>query len=82
MARGESGRLVIEVDPEFKTSLYSVLARNGTTLKDWFIASALRFVEEQMQPSLFTSGTTSAAEARPVYSTVKKKKGRNEEASE
>lgn len=74
MARGDSGRLVIEVDPEFKASLYSVLARNGTTLKDWFIASAQRFVEEQTQPSLFASGVPSVAEAQPAYSSAKKNK--------
>ncbi len=65
---------MIEVDPEFKASFYSVLARNGTTLKDWFIASAQRFVQEQTQPSLFASSAPSVAEPRPRYSSAKKNK--------
>lgn len=59
--------MVIEVDPNFKATLYSVLARNGTTLKDWFLASAHRFVDEQTQPSLFGTSPTGVAEAHGSY---------------
>ena len=56
MARGESGRIVIEVDPEVKRQLYAALALSGSTLKDWFIKSAAIFCEESVQPSLFQKG--------------------------
>lgn len=40
MAKGESGRVVLEVSPELKMQLYSVLALEQKTLKDWFIEQA------------------------------------------
>ena len=55
MARGESGRIVLEIDPELKRQLYSALARENMTLKDWFIALAVQHVDTQQQPSLFSS---------------------------
>jgi len=54
MARGQSGRIVIEVDPTFKLELYVALARSNSTLKDWFMDAAARFCETQVQPDLFT----------------------------
>ena len=55
MARGESGRIVLEIDPDLKRQLYSALARENKTLKDWFIALAVQHVDTQQQPSLFGS---------------------------
>ena len=55
MARGESGRIVLEIDPELKRQLYSALARENKTLKDWFIALAVQHVDTQQQPGLFSS---------------------------
>jgi hypothetical protein len=52
MAKGSSGRVVIEVDPNLKKDLYASLDQEGMTLKDWFIKSANRYVAEQVQPSL------------------------------
>lgn len=40
MSKGESGRIVIEIDPVLKRRLYSALAMDGCTLKDWFILCA------------------------------------------
>ena len=51
--RGESGRIVIEVDPEVKRRLYAALAISGMTLKDWFLASAGEFCQDSAQPRLF-----------------------------
>jgi hypothetical protein len=45
MARGESGRIVIEVEPEVKRRLYAALALSGSTLKDWFLKNALGYCE-------------------------------------
>lgn len=57
MAIGESGRIVIEIDPELKRRLYSALALENKTLKEWFIALALQHINTQQQPSLFGSAT-------------------------
>jgi hypothetical protein len=53
MARGESGRIVIEVDPALKRELYVVLAMSGSTLKDWFVRSAAAYCASGVQGSLF-----------------------------
>ena len=44
MSIGSSGRIVIEVEPEVKRHLYSVLARDGMTLKDWFLREAQAYL--------------------------------------
>ena len=53
MARGGSGRVVIEVDPSLKHDLYVALAASGSTLKDWFVKEATRHCAEMVQPTLF-----------------------------
>ena len=40
MSRGNSGRIVIELDPQVKRTLYLALAIDGSTLKDWFLSQA------------------------------------------
>ena len=54
MARGQSGRIVVEVDPEFKDQLYVALARARLTLKKWFIREGSRFLQQQGQLKLFS----------------------------
>ena len=51
MAKGQSGRIVIEVDPDLKRQLYSALAIDDLTLKDWFIAHAQSFVAQHDRKS-------------------------------
>ena len=51
MPKGESGRIVVEIDPSLKRKLYSVLAMESLTLKDWFIKEANQYVEDRTQPS-------------------------------
>lgn len=58
MARGNSGRIVIEVEPEVKRKLYAALALSGSTLKDWFVKEAEQFSEDVRQPSLFKVSST------------------------
>ena len=53
MARGESGRIVIEIDPELKRRLYAALAVSGLTLKDWFIFAAEKYATGITQSDLF-----------------------------
>lgn len=47
MARGPSGKLVIEVDPALKDALHARLAAEKTTLKDWFIQRAEEYLRRQ-----------------------------------
>lgn len=45
MAIGQSRRIVVDVDDiEFKRSLYSALAQDGRTLKEWFVDSASHYL--------------------------------------
>ena len=53
MARGESGRVVIEIDPLLKRELYAALARSGSTLKDWFVRNAESHCANAQQAGLF-----------------------------
>lgn len=48
--KGESGRIVLEIDPKTKKKLYTKVNKNGLTMKDWFLAKA-----EQDFPELFES---------------------------
>lgn len=52
MAKGPSGRIVIEVDPELKEELYSALKKEELTLKDWFLKNADVFLSGRSQMSL------------------------------
>ena len=52
MSRGASGRIVLEVDPETKRELYSTLAREGLTLKAWFLLEAKEYIDKAGQPRL------------------------------
>lgn len=67
MARGESGRIVLEIDPSQKNELYLALARDGLTLKDWFLQQTFRYLRERSQLSLF--GSLAAEEKAPLYRT-------------
>lgn len=48
MARGQSGRIVLEVEPELKNELYSAISKKGMTLKDWFIDTAEQYINNQV----------------------------------
>ena len=53
MARGKSGRIVIEIDPKLKKELYLALERKGLTLKDWFVNQAETYIKNQDQRPIF-----------------------------
>lgn len=57
MARGKSGRIVIEVEPHLKNELYESLAKSRKTLKDWFVTAAEDYCEEIRQPVLFSASS-------------------------
>lgn len=44
MARGNSGRIVIEVDVELKNSVHDRLKADRITLKDWFVEKAKEYL--------------------------------------
>jgi hypothetical protein len=48
MARGQSGRIVLEVTPELKNELYSAISKKGMTLKDWFVDTAEQYIKYQV----------------------------------
>lgn len=52
MARGPSGRLVIEMDPNLKRDLHSALAADGLTLKDWFLKHVSEYVADRRRPTI------------------------------
>jgi hypothetical protein len=47
MAKGDSGRIVLEVDPNLKRNLYSILALEQKTLKEWFVANAEQHIDNK-----------------------------------
>lgn len=52
MARGPSGRTVIELDPALKRELHSALVADGQTLKDWFRERVATYLADRDQPPL------------------------------
>ncbi len=58
MSRGPSGRLVVEIEPSLKHQLYSTLALDGLTFKDWLTDQAERYIAERKQPQLFAAEST------------------------
>lgn len=44
MSIGNSGRIVIEVEPATKRALYAALAQEGSTLKEWFLRAAEQYL--------------------------------------
>lgn len=64
MARGESGRIVLEIDPSQKDDLYSALTRDGMTLKNWFLRQAAQYLRDRAQMPLFGESVVSE-ESKP-----------------
>ena len=52
MAQGSSGRVVIDLEPEFKLLLHETLKSKGISLKQWFLEQAETLCEEHRQPPL------------------------------
>lgn len=59
---GESGRIVIEIEPEIKKRLYSILSAEGLSLKEWFLSHADEFIEGNGQLKLSFNETQKAKE--------------------
>ena len=65
MARGESGRIVVEIDPSEKEDLYAALTKDGLTLKHWFLRRATEYLRERQQGLLFSADAL--AESKVPY---------------
>lgn len=52
MARGVSGRIVIEINPETKQELYEQLIMENVSLKGWFLEHVESFLKGRQQLSL------------------------------
>jgi hypothetical protein len=52
MARGKSGRVVIEIDHKITRQLYISLEYNQKTMKDWFVKEAEELIYGDKQSSL------------------------------
>ena len=52
MARGKSGRVVLEIDPELKRQLYFTLEYKQQTMKEWFIEEAQNFIGSVQQDDI------------------------------
>lgn len=59
MSIGNSGRIVIEVEPELKRQLYASLMRDGLTLKGWFTREAISYLDSSGQLLLDLKNTSS-----------------------
>lgn len=46
---GNSGRIVIDIEPELKRRLHAALAFSGRTLKEWFRKSAVNYCNGQLE---------------------------------
>lgn len=66
VAQGQSGRMVVELSPELKKQLYSSLASDGLTFKQWLTGQAESYVSQRRQPYLFA-----AEPSPPIYGTKK-----------
>ena len=51
MAKGSSGRIVVEIDPELKQELYYALGEEGINMKQWFLGNVGQYLKERAQPS-------------------------------
>ena len=71
MPRGNSGLLIASIDPGLKKQLYSRLAAEGQTYKDWLLQRVDRYLgQEQLTLSLPTATT----QRTPPTSRPKKKR--------
>jgi hypothetical protein len=52
VAKGSSGRLVIEIDPSIKKELYDRLGEKGLNMREWFLINANAYLKQNKQGSL------------------------------
>lgn len=50
MARGPSGRLVVDFDPLLKREFHAALAADGTNFKEWLRVRVQDYLDNRLQP--------------------------------
>lgn len=70
MSIGKSGRVVIEIEPDFKRQLYAALARDGLTLKSWFLSNAQSYMAADRGRTVVTQPVTATPERSRAGRTV------------
>lgn len=63
MSIGNSGRIVIEIEPDLKQELHAALKQEGLNLKTWFLESATEFLADRGQLKLAFEGDVSQQKA-------------------
>ena len=71
MARGQSGRLVVDVGPAFKRRLHAQLAAEGRTMKEWFLEQAERYLDHAIQQTFPWGASSSPSDRQPAGDEVK-----------
>lgn len=56
MSIGDSGRIVIEIEPDLKRALHATLGREGQTLKNWFVVRAEEYLSDNTHLPMFEHG--------------------------
>jgi len=51
MSVGESGRIVLEIDPAMKKQLYQTLKSEGLNMKEWFLLQANQLLSSEQNSS-------------------------------
>jgi hypothetical protein len=68
MPAGRSNRIVIDVDDiEIKRRMYSALAADGRSLKEWFVAAATDYLETRVYARQLPLPVLRAAESVTTY---------------
>ena len=65
MAVGKSGKVVIELDPDFKRELRAAIERDGLTMKAWFIRAAEQYLATRGQTELMFSPPSTISPPEP-----------------
>jgi hypothetical protein len=88
MARGDSGRIVLEIDPAEKEELYSAVTKDGLTLKNWFLQQMTNYLGQRARSrsssSIVAEGLgeyRSSAKRKSQVPSEKKRKNRNQKAT-
>jgi hypothetical protein len=66
MSRGKSGLLIASIDPTLKKQLYSRLAAEGQTYKDWLLQRLDRYLGHQQLPLYPTEASSTPVTAAAV----------------
>ena len=83
MARGTSGRIVIEIDPRLKQRLHAALALDGLSLKEWFLRQVYSYLGSDQATIAGADRApaipTRAEQPSMIPAPVKQKRNRNGE---